>query len=63
LADHNRLLLENLLGAEIRLGSLAALNLGDVDLKWGAIHIRTKAGRDKVPLNSGLTSACSGLAG
>ena len=55
LANRDHLILEILLGTGIRLGSLVALNLGDVDLKQGAIHIRTKGGgRDKVFLNPGL---------
>jgi integrase/recombinase XerC len=55
LADRDRLILEILLGTGIRLGSLVALNIGDIDLKQGAIHIRSKGGgRDKVFLNPSL---------
>jgi integrase/recombinase XerC len=55
LPDRNRLILEILLGTGIRLGSLVALNIGDIDLKQGAIHIRSKGGgRDKVFLNPRL---------
>jgi integrase/recombinase XerC len=61
LADRDRLILEILLGTGIRLGSLVALNLGDIDLKQGAIHIRSKGGgRDKVFLNPGLQRMLAG---
>ncbi len=51
--DH--LIFEILLGTGMRLGSLVSLNLGDIDLKSGIAHIRTKGGRrDKVYLNTQL---------
>jgi integrase/recombinase XerC len=60
-ADRDRLILEILLGTGIRLGSLVALNLGNVDLKQGVLHIRTKGGgRDKAFLNPGLQRMLSG---
>ncbi|MEW5702082.1 MAG: tyrosine-type recombinase/integrase [Candidatus Zixiibacteriota bacterium] len=47
-----RLIFELLLGTSIRLGSLVALNRGDVDLKSGTLHIRTKGGgEERVFLN------------
>jgi len=61
LADRDRLILDILLGTGIRLGSLVTLNTGDIDLKQGAIHIRTKGGgRDKVFLNPGLRRMMAG---
>lgn len=53
--SRDRLIFELLLGTGMRLGSLVSLNLGDIDLKSGLIHIRTKGGgRDKVFLNPQL---------
>ena len=53
--SRDRLVLEMLLGTGMRLGSLTALNVGDIDLKSGIAHIRTKGGgRDKVFLNPQL---------
>jgi len=43
-AARDRLILELLLGTGIRLGSLAGLNVGDVDLQTGTLHIRAKGG-------------------
>jgi integrase/recombinase XerC len=61
LSDRNRLILEILLGTGIRLGSLVALNIGDIELKQGAIHIRSKGGgRDKVFLNPALQRMLAG---
>ncbi len=55
LADRDRLIFEILLGTGMRLGSLVSLNVGDIDLKSGVAHIRTKGGRrDKVFLNPQL---------
>lgn len=55
LAERDRLIFELLLGTGMRLGSLVSLNLGDIDLKSGVAHIRTKGnGRDKVYLNPQL---------
>ena len=55
LADRDRLIFELLLGTGMRLGSLVALSIGDIDLKAGVAHIRTKGGRrDKVFLNPEL---------
>jgi integrase/recombinase XerC len=48
----DRLIFELLLGTGIRLGSLVALDRGDVDLQAGILHIRTKGGgEDRVFLN------------
>jgi len=54
-ALRDRLIFEILLGTGMRLGSLVALNIGDVDLDSGVLHIRTKGGgQDKVFLHPGL---------
>ena len=46
------LIFELLLGTGIRLGSLVGLNVGDVDLQAGTLHIRTKGGaQERVFLN------------
>jgi len=53
--SRDRLIFELLLGTGMRLGSLVALNLGDIDLKSGIAQIHTKGGgRDKVFLNPAL---------
>ena len=55
LAHRDRLIFELLLGTGIRLGSLVALNLGDVDLHSGTLRIRLKGGTEgRVFLNPGL---------
>jgi integrase/recombinase XerC len=55
LADRDRLIFEILLGTGMRLGSLVSLNVADIDLTGGIIHIRTKGGRRaKVFLNPQL---------
>jgi len=55
LATRDRLIFELLLGTGIRLGSLVALNVGDVDLRTGALRIRLKGGTEgRVFLNPGL---------
>jgi integrase/recombinase XerC len=55
LADRDRLIFELLLGTGIRLGSLVALNRGDVDLEAGTLHIHAKGGgRERVFLNPRL---------
>ena len=46
LAHRDRLVLELLLGTGIRLGSLVALNLGDVDIRTGTLRIRLKGGTE-----------------
>jgi integrase/recombinase XerC len=46
LAHRDSLILELLLGTGIRLGSLVALNLGDVDLRSGSLRIRLKGGTE-----------------
>jgi len=52
LAQRDRLIFELLLGTGIRLGSLVGLNVGDVDLQAGILHIRTKGGgQERVFLN------------
>ena len=54
-ASRDRLILDLLLGTGIRLGSLVGLNLGDVDLQTGTLHIRAKGGaQERVFLNPGL---------
>jgi integrase/recombinase XerC len=54
-ASRDRLILELLLGTGIRLGSLVGLNVGDVDLQTGTLHIRAKGGaQERVFLNPGL---------
>ncbi len=54
-ASRDRLILELLLGTGIRLGSLVGLNVGDVDLQSGTLHIRAKGGtQERVFLNPGL---------
>jgi len=54
-ALRDRLIFEILLGTGMRLRSLVALNIGDVDLDSGVLHIRTKGGgQDKVFLHAGL---------
>ena len=54
-ALRDRQIFEILLGTGMRLGSLVALNIGDVDLDSGVLHIRTKGGgQDKVFLHPGL---------
>jgi len=55
LANRDRLILELLLGTGIRLGSLVALSVGDVDLRTGTLRIRLKGGTEgRVFLNPGL---------
>jgi integrase/recombinase XerC len=52
-ANRDRLAFEILLGTGIRLGSLVSLNVGDVDLKQGTLHIKSKGGRqERVFLNA-----------
>jgi integrase/recombinase XerC len=54
-AYRDRLIFELLLGTGIRLGSLVGLNVGDVDLQAGTLHIRTKGGgEERVFLNPAL---------
>jgi integrase/recombinase XerC len=54
-ASRDRLVLELLLGTGIRLGSLVGLNLGDIDLQTGTLHVRAKGGaQERVFLNPGL---------
>jgi integrase/recombinase XerC len=51
-ADRDRLAFEILLGTGIRLGSLVSLNVRDIDLKQGTMHIKAKGGRqERVFLN------------
>jgi len=51
-AQRDHLIFELHLGIGIRLGSLVGLNVGDVDLQAGTLHIRTKGGgEDRVFLN------------
>jgi integrase/recombinase XerC len=55
LADRDQLIFELLLGTGVRLGSLVALNVGDVDLQTGTLHIQLKGGTEgRVFLNPGL---------
>jgi site-specific recombinase XerD len=55
LAHRDRLMFELLLGTGIRLGSLVGLNVSDVDLTTGTLHIRAKGGAEgRVFLNPGL---------
>jgi len=55
LASRDHLIFELLLGTGIRLGSLVALDKGDVDLPSGTVHIRLKGGTEgRVFLNPGL---------
>jgi len=55
LNGRDRLIFELLLGTGIRLGSLVALNVCDVDLRTGTLHIRLKGGTEgRVFLNPGL---------
>jgi len=55
LAHRDRLILELLLGTGIRLGSLVAVNVGDVDLHSGTLRIRLKGGTEgRVFLNPAL---------
>jgi len=55
LADRDRLIFELLLGTGIRLGSLVTLNISDVELQTGTLHIRLKGGTEgRVFLNPGL---------
>ncbi|MBD3299452.1 MAG: tyrosine-type recombinase/integrase, partial [candidate division Zixibacteria bacterium] len=57
LADRDRLIFELLLGTGIRLGSLVALNIADVDLDHATLHIRSKGGhRERVFLNPTLVA-------
>jgi integrase/recombinase XerC len=54
-ALRDRLIFEILLGTGMRLGSLVGLDIGDVDLDSGIMHIRTKGGgQDMVFLHPGL---------
>ncbi len=60
LADRDRMIFELLLGTGIRLGSLATLNRGDVDLRTGTLCIKLKGGTEgRVFLNPGLRRAMS----
>ena len=55
LNGRDRLIFELLLGTGIRLGSLVALNRGDVDLRAGPLGVRLKGGTEgRVFLNPGL---------
>jgi len=55
LAHRDRLVFELLLGTGIRLGSLVAANVGDIDLRTGTLRIRLKGGvSGRVFLNPGL---------
>jgi integrase/recombinase XerC len=54
-ASRDRLIFEILLGTGIRLGSLVGLNVGDIDLQTGTLHIKAKGGaQERVFLNPGL---------
>ncbi len=56
-AARDRLIFEILLGTGIRLGSLVGLNVGDIDLQTGTLHIRAKGGaQERVFLNPGLSA-------
>ena len=60
LAERDRLIFELLLGTGIRLGSLVGLNIADVDLASGTLHIRAKGGhRERVFLNPTLVAMLS----
>ncbi len=53
--SRDRLIFEILLGTGMRLGSLVALNVCDIDFKSGVAHMRTKGGgRDRVYLKPQL---------
>ncbi|MFC1476191.1 tyrosine-type recombinase/integrase [Candidatus Zixiibacteriota bacterium] len=55
LAGRDRLIFELLLGTGVRLGSIVGLNVGDVDLRTGTLHIKLKGGTEgRVFLNPGL---------
>lgn len=55
IARRDELMFQLMLGTGIRLGSLAALNVDDVDLKLGSLRIRAKGGVEQtVYLNSQL---------
>ena len=54
-ASRDRLIFEILLGTGIRLGSLVGLNVRDVNIQEGVMHIRAKGGaQERVFLNPGL---------
>jgi len=54
-ARRDQVMFELLLGTGIRLGSLVGLNVGDVDLQTGTLHIRAKGGaQERVFLNAQL---------
>ncbi|MFC1475810.1 tyrosine-type recombinase/integrase [Candidatus Zixiibacteriota bacterium] len=58
LADRDRLIFELLMGTGIRLGSLVALSVGNVDLRTGTLSIKLKGGTEGcVFLNPGLRRA------
>jgi len=55
LAKRDSLIFELLLGTGIRLGSLVGLDIGDIDLQAGTLHIRAKGGgEERVFLNPQL---------
>ncbi len=55
LTGRDRLIFELLLGTGIRLGSLAALSMGDVDLRTGSLRVKLKGGAEgRVFLNPRL---------
>jgi len=58
LFDCNRLILEILLGTGIRLGSLVALNIGDIDLKQGPSTSGPRAGVGTKSSSIPRSSAC-----
>ncbi len=56
-AARDRLIFEIMLGTGIRLGSLVGLNVGDIDLQTGTLHIRAKGGaQERAFLDSGLAA-------
>ncbi len=63
-ASRDRLIFEILLGTGIRLGSLVGLNVGDIDLQTGTLHIRAKGGaQERVFLNPELSAMLVGYLG
>ncbi len=60
-AARDRLSFEILLGTGIRLGSLVGLNVGDIDLETGTLHIRAKGGaQERVFINPALSAMLAG---
>jgi len=61
IARRDELMFRLMLGAGIRLGSLAALNVGDIDVKAGTLRIRAKGGVEQtVYLNAQLRRGLAG---